>query len=106
MSCQESPHLTKHHSQYRLLPYLYTLFHHHAVSGGTVSCDWWTRGHVTTILTSDWPQVVRPLWHEFPRDAATLDIDDAFMWGRGLVIAPVISPATDTRTLYLPPGAR
>ena len=71
-----------------------------------VSWDWWTRGHVTAILTSDWPQVVRPLWHEFPRDAATLDIDDAFMWGGGLVIAPVISPATDTRTLYLPPGAR
>ena len=40
------------------------------------------------------------------RDAATLDIDDAFMWGGGLVIAPVISPGTDTRSLYLPPGAR
>ena len=50
--------------------------------------------------------MVRPLWHEFPRDAATLDIDDAFMWGGGLVIAPVISPGTDTRSLYLPPGAR
>ena len=22
-----------------------------------VSCDWWTAGHVTTILTSDWLQV-------------------------------------------------
>ena len=29
-----------------------------------VSCDWWTGGHVTTLLTSDWPgpgAAVRPV---------------------------------------------
>ena len=24
-----------------------------------VSCDWWTSGHVTTVLTSDWSDLTR-----------------------------------------------
>ena len=69
-------------TKYSLLPYLYTLFYHHSVSGGTV---------------------VRPLWHEFTLDTETHDIDTQFMWGPSLLIAPVIEPGVTERSVYLPP---
>ena len=55
--------------RYWLLPLLYTLFYQHSVEGSTVA---------------------RPLWHEFPTDTNTWDIDTQFLWGRGLLISPVI----------------
>ena len=55
--------------RYWLLPLLYTLFYRHKVEGGTVA---------------------RPLWHEFPTDTNTWDIDTQFLWGRGLLISPVL----------------
>ena len=70
-------------TKYSLLPYLYTLFYHHSVSGGTV---------------------VRPLWHEFTLDQETHDIDTQFMWGPSLLIAPVIEPGVTERRVYLPPS--
>ena len=45
---------------------------------------------------------LRPLWHEFPGDEATHDIDTQFMWGSSLVIAPVIEPGVTERQVYLP----
>ena len=68
-------------TKYSLLPYLYTLFYHHSVSGGTV---------------------VRPLWHEFTLDTETHGIDTQFMWGPSLLIAPVIEPGVTERSVYLP----
>ena len=70
-------------TKYWLLPYLYSLFYRHTTRGETV---------------------VRPLWHEFPRDEATHSVDTQFMWGPALVVAPVLQPATTTRSLYLPEG--
>ena len=52
-----------------VLPLLYTLFYKHSVEGSTVA---------------------RRLWHEFPTDTNTWDIDTQFLWGRGLLISPVI----------------
>ena len=71
-------------TKYTLLPFLYTLFYHHSVSGATV---------------------VRPLWHEFTLDAQTHDIDTQFMWGSSLLIAPVIEPGVTERSVYLPPAS-
>ena len=68
-------------TKYWLLPYLYTLFYRHTTSGATV---------------------VRPLWHEFPADEATHDLDTQFMWGPALVVAPVLQPGLTSRTVYLP----
>ena len=45
-------------TKYSLLPVLYTLFFIHSTAGETV---------------------VRPLWHEFPQDAKTRDIDTQVM---------------------------
>ena len=55
--------------RYFLLPYLYLLFYRHSVRGDTVA---------------------RPLWHEFPTDLNTWDIDDQFLWGEALLISPVL----------------
>ena len=55
--------------RYYLLPFLYLLFYRHSVQGDTVA---------------------RPLWHEFPTDLTTWDIDDQFLWGEALLISPVL----------------
>ena len=62
--------------RYWFLPLLYTLFFKHSVEGGTVA---------------------RPLWHEFPTDTNTWDIDTQFLWGRGLLI----SPALEVKCVYM-----
>ena len=72
-------------TRYWLLPHLYTLFYLAAVEGGTV---------------------VRPVWHEFPRDVAARTLDTQFLWGRGLLVSPVLEQAATNRSLYLPPTAR
>ncbi|OWA52227.1 putative maltase-glucoamylase 2 [Hypsibius exemplaris] len=67
--------------RYRLLPYLYTLFYHAHVAGNTV---------------------VRPVHHEFATEAVTYDISDQFLWGDGLLIAPVLHQGHTTRNVYFP----
>jgi alpha-glucosidase len=41
---------------------------------------------------------------EFPEDPRTWDLDDAFMWGSNLLIAPVLSETDTVRDVYLPTG--
>jgi len=67
--------------KYRLLPYLYSLFYQHTITGGTV---------------------VRPLWHSWPSNKKTYNIDTQFMWGEALVIAPIIEQGVFSREVYLP----
>jgi len=55
--------------RYSLLPYLYTLFYRAHISGNTV---------------------VRPLFHEYPMDNNTYDIDKQFMWGSSVLISPFL----------------
>lgn len=69
--------------RYTLLPYLYTLFHHVHVHGGTV---------------------VRSMAHEYPRNVFCLGLDEQFLWGSSLLIAPVIYPAQTKKDVYLPPS--
>lgn len=71
--------------RYTLNPYLYTLFSEVHQHGGTV---------------------VRSLTHEFPQDKGTLDIDEQFLWGSGLLISPVIYQGTTVISVYFPPEAR
>ncbi|XP_061686397.1 lysosomal alpha-glucosidase [Syngnathoides biaculeatus] len=69
--------------RYSLFPLLYTLFHHaHA------------RGHT----------VARPLMFEFPKDTRTYGIDKQFLWGRGLLVTPVLDPGVDFVVGYFPGG--
>ena len=34
--------------------------------------------------------VARPLWHEFPSDPDTWDLDTQFLWGAALMVSPVL----------------
>ena len=69
--------------RYRLLPYLYTTF-------------WQCSGDGTPIM--------RPLLYEAPDMAALRDIDDQWLLGDHLLVAPVLSPHTHERPVHLPPG--
>ena len=69
--------------RYTFLPYLYSLFYQSHLTGSTVA---------------------RGLFVEFPHDKITMTIDNQFMWGSGLMIAPVLEEnATLVRT-YFPAG--
>uniref|UniRef100_W5L3G3 Alpha glucosidase 2 n=1 Tax=Astyanax mexicanus TaxID=7994 RepID=W5L3G3_ASTMX len=69
--------------RYSLFPFLYTLFHHAHLSGHTVA---------------------RPLFFEFPRDLKTYKIDKQFLWGKSLLVTPVLAPGVDYVVGYLPQG--
>ncbi|XP_015792613.1 lysosomal alpha-glucosidase-like [Tetranychus urticae] len=69
--------------RYRLLPYLYTLFHEAHTKGDTVA---------------------RPIFFEFPLDVNTYSIETSFMWGSGILIVPILEPDTKTVNAYFPEG--
>lgn len=70
--------------RYQFLPYLYTLFREHERTG---------------------QPVMRPLWYEYPNDKGTYLINDEFMVGGDVLVAPIIKEGTNTRGIYLPVGA-
>ncbi|KAK9762529.1 hypothetical protein K7432_011651 [Basidiobolus ranarum] len=69
--------------RYSLLPYFYTLFHFASFDGSTV-----------------W----RPLFFEFADDPNVLDIDEQFMIGKGLLVAPVLKSKQTELKSYFPAG--
>ncbi|HEX6183035.1 MAG TPA: TIM-barrel domain-containing protein [Pyrinomonadaceae bacterium] len=69
--------------RYRLLPYLYTLFREHTETGAPV---------------------MRPLWFEYPNDQRTYTIDDEYLVGRDLLVAPVVRESARKRGVYFPAG--
>ena len=69
--------------RYRLLPYIYSYAR---------------RDHATGV------GVVRPLAMAFPQDAAVRNDIGAWMFGDGLLVAPVMDPGQTRKTVQLPPG--
>ena len=69
--------------RYELLPHIYTVMHEASVTG---------------------LPALRPLMLEFPDDPATYGLDDEIMFGRDLLVAPVLWPDASSRTVYLPSG--
>jgi alpha-D-xyloside xylohydrolase len=49
---------------------------------------------------------MRPLFVDFPHDAESWTIEDAFLLGPDLLVAPVTDYGARTRSVYLPGGAR
>jgi len=49
---------------------------------------------------------MRPLFFEFPRDPGAYGVEDQFLFGPDLLVAPVVEPGADRRAVYLPAGAR
>lgn len=71
--------------RYRLMPYLYTLFHEAAESG---------------------MPVMRPLFFADPADARLRGVEDAFLLGADLLVRANVSPPTSERRLSKPePGS-
>jgi alpha-glucosidase/alpha-D-xyloside xylohydrolase len=68
----------------RLMPYLYTAVR---------------EGHQTGL------PIVRALWLHYPDDAAAAARGDEYLWGRDVLVAPVVEKGATTRRLYLPRGA-
>jgi alpha-glucosidase len=69
--------------RYRLLPYTYT-----------VAREAYTKGL----------PFMRPLVLHYPDDLRTADLRDQYLWGREILVAPVVTPDTASRKVYLPEG--
>jgi alpha-glucosidase len=53
----------------------------------------------------DYQPIVRPTWLDFPADPASWHECDEHLLGPDLLVAPVMEPGVDKRTLRLPAGA-
>jgi alpha-D-xyloside xylohydrolase len=48
---------------------------------------------------------MRPVFVDFPRDAAAWGVEDAYMFGPELLVAPIMRAGQRGREVYLPAGA-
>ena len=69
--------------RYRLLPFLYTVLE---------------EAHRTGV------PIFRPLLLNYQTDESTLNLDDQFMIGSDLLVAPILRPGLTARLVYLPAG--
>jgi alpha-glucosidase (family GH31 glycosyl hydrolase) len=69
--------------RYRLLPYLYS--------------------SVRECTKTGMP-VMRALWLHYPDDPKAVACADQYLWGRNLLVAPVVEPGATSRRVYLPGG--
>ena len=67
----------------RLIPYLYTLFEECHRTGAPI---------------------LRPLLFAYPDDETTYHVDDEFLVGDALLVAPIARPGIEHRAVYLPRG--
>ena len=56
-------------------------------------------------VTVDGVPTMRPLWYEFPADAACYDVDDQFLLGPDILVAPVTQQGATSRSVVFPAGA-
>lgn len=69
--------------RYRLLPYLYSAVHEATRTG---------------------MPVMRGLWLHYPDDPEAVKRGDEYLWGRDILVAPVVEQGATSRRLYLPRG--
>lgn len=50
--------------------------------------------------------VMRPLFYDFPEDPACWDIQEEYLFGPSVLVAPVLYPGARTKRVYLPSGAK
>ena len=48
---------------------------------------------------------MRPLWFDFPGDASAWNVEDEYLFGPSVLVAPVTSFVARSRSVYLPDGA-
>jgi alpha-D-xyloside xylohydrolase len=54
----------------------------------------------------DGTPVMRPIFYDFPEDKTAYTIEDEYMFGPDLLIAPVLQEGARSRKVYLPEGAK
>jgi alpha-D-xyloside xylohydrolase len=64
----------------------------------------YTRELMAQAHTSGQP-VMRGMFHEFPAEAECWDLDDQYMYGPDLLVAPVVVAGSTSREVFLPAGA-
>jgi len=69
--------------RYAMLPYNYTLAWQNATTG---------------------QPLMRPLFYIFPDDTAACQVENEYLWGDNLLVAPVIQKGITQRSIYLPGG--
>jgi alpha-glucosidase len=69
--------------RYELLPYIYNEMQKASLTG---------------------VPALRPLFLDYPGAESTAKIEDEFLFGSDLLVAPILWEGIDTRTVYLPPG--
>lgn len=69
--------------RYRMLPSLYTAFYQHTLTG---------------------TPVVKPVFWNAPADSIALGIQDEYLMGDNLLVAPVVDSGAQSRRVYLPAG--
>jgi len=70
--------------RYRLMPYLYSAVRECSKTG---------------------MPIVRALWLHYPDDPTAVARGDEYLWGRDLLVAPVVEKGAPSRRLYLPRGS-
>jgi alpha-glucosidase/alpha-D-xyloside xylohydrolase len=70
--------------RYRLMPYLYS---------------------VVRECTKTGLPIMRALWLHYPDDPIAAGRGDEYLWGRDMLVAPVVEKGAASRRLYLPRGA-
>ena len=50
--------------------------------------------------------VMRPLFFDFPEDKKSWEVEDAYMFGSDILVAPVMEAGVESRTVYLPAGSK
>ena len=48
---------------------------------------------------------MRPLFYDFPHDPACWEVEDAYMFGPDLLVAPILHEGARSRNVYLPAGS-
>jgi alpha-glucosidase (family GH31 glycosyl hydrolase) len=69
--------------RYQLLPYLYSAVR---------------EAHTTGL------PIARALWIHYPADRSAVARGDEYLWGRDMLVAPVVERAATSRSVYLPQG--
>jgi alpha-glucosidase (family GH31 glycosyl hydrolase) len=69
--------------RYQMLPYLYSAVHECATTG---------------------MPIMRALWLHYPDDPKSVACGDQYLWGKSVLVAPVVEKGAETRQVYLPAG--
>ena len=69
--------------RYRLMPYLYSAVRECTLTG---------------------LPIIRAMWLHYPADAVAVARGDQYLWGRDILVAPVVEKGATSRRVYLPAG--